>query len=177
MLLYLLPLPCPSPCGHQSTAFINTNSCLCLGTSSTALSKVVQNACLLLVFCVSVGAYAKVNITAFARPRSSSVTFSKQSLINSCGRAARVMVLFTANTTPPCPFFPPSLPTHSRLQYSTVQYTREPARIMVECLLRRVFCSRMMHTPVDRKHSKHSALVRLRASHPLPSSERCARPL
>ena len=54
---------------------INTNSCSCLGTSSTALSKVVQKACLLQAYCVSVGAYATTNVTALARPRSSSVSF------------------------------------------------------------------------------------------------------
>ena len=50
--LSLLPLPV------RALASINTDSCSCLGTSSTALSKLVQNVCILLAFCVSVGAYA-----------------------------------------------------------------------------------------------------------------------
>ena len=37
-------------------------------------------------------AYATKNVTALARPRSLSVTFSKRSLINSGGRAARVVL-------------------------------------------------------------------------------------
>ena len=86
---------------------INTNSCSCLGTSSTTLSRLVQNACLLLAFCVSVGAYATTNVMALARPRSSRVTFYKRSVIKSGGGAARVMEVLTASPTPPCPFFPP----------------------------------------------------------------------
>ena len=46
------------------------------------------------------------------------------------------MVFFTANPTPPCPFFPPFSPPHSQLQY-----TRQSASIKAVCLLRRVSCS------------------------------------
>ena len=55
------------------------------------------------IFCVSVGAYAIKKVTALARTRSSSVTFSKRSLIKSGGRAARGMKVLTYTPTLPCP--------------------------------------------------------------------------
>ena len=58
-ILLPLLLTCPfSLLPVRALASIHTNSCSCLGTSSTALSKLVQNVCLLLAFCFSVGAYA-----------------------------------------------------------------------------------------------------------------------
>ena len=118
----------------RALASISTNSCSYLGISSTALSKVVQNACLLLLipFCVSVGAYATENITALTRPRNSSVTFRKRSLINSGERAARVMEIFTSSSTSSCSFVSPFSPPHSPLQYT--RYCSQPGwKLSVRC--------------------------------------------
>ena len=86
---------------------------------------------------MSVGAYAIKNITALAGPGSSSVTFSKRSLINSGGRAARVVGVLPAS-----PFFPAFLSPHS-----TLQYTKKPAWPKAECPLRRVSCRSMTSQP------------------------------
>ena len=67
--------------------------------------------------CVSVMAYVTKRSDFVSTLRSSSVTFSKRSVISSGGRAARVMEFCAVDSNPLCPFFPPFSPPHSPLQY------------------------------------------------------------
>ena len=156
-MLSLLLTPPFSLLSVRVLAFIKTNSCSCLGTSSTALSKVVQISCLLLALCVSVGAYATKNVTALARPRSSSVTFSKRSLINLGGRARRVVEVLTAGPAPSCHFYSPFSPPHSPLQN-----TRQPAWVKAECPLRRVSCRPRT------SHPSRSYTLKISSARPTP---------